>query len=152
MAVLGVSYQTIHSKLHHSGPLQDEAVSGPKLPRHCPRNCGWICVKCGIVCSSPGDFGTGSCPSGRGKHDPTYYRHRCENCPCLSNDVVTFLREPCTQEYLARRELQRQKLLESIREETKKQEKLRLLKMLEEEREKLQSIMAAKDAKKGILA
>ena len=128
----------------YSGTPALSPTSGPKLSRHSARNCGWICLPCGKIRPSPAAFGDEKCPKGRGWHQPSFYKHRCDKCPCLSSDTVSFLKEPCTEEYLVEKNAQRQKILDMIREESKKQEKLRLLKALDAERKKLESLLATK--------
>ena len=135
----------------YSGTPASSPTSGQKMSRHSARNCGWICLPCGKICPSPAAFGDEKCPKGRGLHQPSFYKHRCDKCSRLSSDTVAFLKEPCTEEYLVEKNAARQKILDMIREESKKQEKLRLLKAVEDERKKLENLLSTKTCK-SILA
>lgn len=68
----------------------------------------------------------------------------CANCPVLSNDFQHFKNDRCKEDFVIERKKQRERALAEIKEESKKQEKLRLLKMLEEERQKLQKLLENK--------
>ena len=71
----------------------------------------------------------------------------CANCPRISADLDDLRNSSCTQVLLKKRQEDRERLKEKLREEAKQVEKLKLLKMLEDERANLQKILMAKKQK-----
>ena len=62
----------------------------------------------------------------------------------MSNDISTFMRSPCNEEYAKQRKAAKDKILTEIREEAKRMEKIKLIQKLQEEREKLQNLLKRK--------
>ena len=119
-------------------------ASAPKLPRHYTRKCGWICHVCRKVDRYKEKLIAQPCIHGRYAHDMEEYGWLCANCPCLSNDITTFLRSPCNEDFVKQRKAAKEKVLAEIREEAKRMEKIKLLQQLQEEREKLQNLLKRK--------
>ena len=72
------------------------------------------------------------------------YGWLCANCPCLSNDISTFMRSPCNEDYVKQRKAAREKVLAEIREEARRLEKIKILQKLQEEREKMEKLLKRK--------
>lgn len=65
----------------------------------------------------------------------------------MSNDITTFLKAPCHEELVKKRKAEIQTLQDSVRAQAKELEKLKILKMLEDERKKLHQTLTLKALK-----
>lgn len=121
---------------------KDSPTTGEKIVKHrLARGGKWFCSQCRSCHDSPEKFGD-RCAASKGSCNLAGYQYTCRDCPRACNDMETFLKEPCNQERAIEREKQRKALLAKIKEESKKQEKLKIMKRLDDERERLQRLMA----------
>lgn len=134
--------------LGHALIAAESPVSEPKLPRHVTHKCGWICHTCRNVHRFESKLHEMPCVEGnRGHTRVEEVGWFCSKCPCVSNDITTFLKAPCHEELVKKRKAEIQTLQDSVRAQAKELEKLKILKMLEDERKKLHQTLTLKALK-----
>ena len=123
----------------------ESPVSEPKLPRHVTHKCGWICHTCRNVHRFQSKLLQMPCVEGNRNHTRVEeVGWFCSKCARVSNDITTFLKAPCYEEIVKKRKAEVQALQDSVRSQAKELEKLKLLKMLADERKKLEETLTLK--------
>lgn len=128
-----------------------------KLPLHDVVKCGWICTACRVADRFREKVEQSPCSCLRGGHAMIEKAVMCKNCDQISDDMTVFRKQQCrgtgtppshAKTVSSRSESESEeyemKVRLDIRFAEEEVRRLRALKMLEEERAKLQQLLARK--------
>ena len=131
--------------------------STEKLPLHDVVKCGWICTACRVADRFREKVEQSPCSCLRGGHAMIEKAVMCKNCDQISDDMTVFRKQQCrgtgtppshAKTVSSRSESESEeyemKVRLDIRFAEEEVRRLRALKMLEEERAKLQQLLARK--------
>ena len=131
--------------------------STEKLPLHDVVKCGWICTACRVADRFREKVEQSPCSCLRGGHAMIEKAVMCKNCDQISDDMTVFRKQQClgtgtppshAKTVNSRSESEPEeyemKVRLDIRFAEEEMRRLRALKMLEEERAKLQQLLARK--------